>query len=248
MVMMELLNRQRERLALGLPVRTRIEHVLSMNGAYFSHTHKPHALNTPLMKHTIGKAAFKAAQHSDCALEALIRGCFSSDYKLTKEEVKQFGASIRQQNGTTYFTSSASRYIEEHKENSDRWNIVNVYNMSRKQGVSFTLVGGDQDNFQSKAFILAKEKLSGKSDIYFEILPGGFDLPLEQPHRIADLVDGVAMAPAFDPVLSTGYVSKRASMASSTESTVSTEASSFSPTASEGWADADFPEIYEYGL
>ena len=45
MVMMELLQRQTERLALGLPLRTRIEHVLSINGSYFADSYTPMLLH-----------------------------------------------------------------------------------------------------------------------------------------------------------------------------------------------------------
>eukprot|EP00934_Nitzschia_sp_Nitz4_P003800 Nitzschia sp. Nitz4//scaffold219_size35776//6829//7950//NITZ4_007819-RA/size35776-processed-gene-0.3-mRNA-1//1//CDS//3329542305//3790//frame0 len=245
MVMMELLQRQRERLALGLPVRTRIEHVLSMSGAYFSHTHKPHPLQTPLIKHTVGKAALKAAQHSDCVMDQIISGTFAKDYDLPKEEIREIGSCIRRDRGTNFFTGSASGYLDEHKKNADRWNLVNVYNLTRRQGISFMIVGGNQDMFQSKAFDLAKEHLSGKRDIHFQTIPGGFHLPLEEPQRVAELVDGVAMAPPFDDELVWG-VSKRSSLVSS-DSTVSTESSSYAPSSSAGWADADYPDSTEFG-
>lgn len=109
MVMMELLNRQRERLALGLPPRTRIEHVLCINGGYYASGHTPTKLNkSPMVNHTIGTLAYKAAQHSDVAFEKLAKSCFSKGYNLSKDEQTELYSVVRRRNGVNYFTSSAS--------------------------------------------------------------------------------------------------------------------------------------------
>jgi hypothetical protein len=66
-------------------------------------------------------------------------------------------------------------YVKDHKKHANQWGLLlNVYSMTRQQGVSFTIVGGEQDHFESKSFALAKEKL-GKTcpDVFFESLPGG---------------------------------------------------------------------------
>jgi pimeloyl-ACP methyl ester carboxylesterase len=89
MVMMELLNRQQERLSLGLPPRTRIEHILCFNGAYFAHTHTPHPLNSSaLMKYTVGRVASKAAQRSNLVLEPILKKSYSKEYQVSKMELR----------------------------------------------------------------------------------------------------------------------------------------------------------------
>lgn len=276
MVMMELLNRQRERLSLGLPLRTRIEHVLCFNGAFFAHTHKPHPLNSSvLMTQTIGKVACQAAQRSSAVLDSIIRKCFSKEYQVSKQELKEIGAAVRRHKGMNYFTSSASRYMEEHKANANRWDLVQVYNMTRRLGITFKIVGSEQDRFEAKSFALAKELLEGKDGIQFETFSGGYYVCWEHPHRVADLIDGMAMAPAFDPSILAHWGSsslcsgstashstttsqdiwlatKRSSMGNSStnsDGTASTSyASSLEPSASTGWADAEFPEEYEYAF
>merc|ERR1712137_1432510 len=159
MTMMELLNRQTARLSLGLPLRTRIEHVLCINGAYFSNAHTPHALSCtcPIFKRVLATAG----QHSNRVLDALLKPCFSKDYNLPKTELREMEKIIRRYNGMNYFSGKASHYLEEHKKHSQRWDLVNVYNMTRRQGVSFTIVGSDQDRFEPKSFAMAKERLSG---------------------------------------------------------------------------------------
>lgn len=252
MVMMELLNRQQERLSLGLPVRTRIEHVLCLNGAYFSHTHKQHPLNTcVVLKNTIGKATMKAAQHSDFFLDPILKSFFSNSYEVTKEELQQIATVVRRHKGMNYFTGSASRYVEDHKAHSERWNLENVYRMTRRQGISFMIVGGEEDPYEYKAFSLAREKLAGKQDIYFETIPGGYNLPLEHPRRVAELIDGVAMMPAFNEELVGGACSsKRSSMASGSDgsTSLSTDPTYLSVSTSSDWADAEFPEMFEYTM
>lgn len=248
MVMMELLQRQREKLSLGLPVRTRIEHVLCINGGFYAHTHTPHPLNAcPIVKNTVGKAVMKTAQHSDAILEPLVQGCFSKEYNLTKEELHEIGKVVRNRKGLRYFTSKASKYIEDHKKHGDRLNLTSVYQLTRKQRITFTIIGGEYDRFEFKSYALAKEQLAGQKDIYFEMIPsGGYCLSLEFPRRIAALMDGVAMAPAFDPQLY-DPISKRSSMntAASDQSTLSTGHSSIS--GGEGWADAEF-DLEEYSF
>jgi hypothetical protein len=241
LTMMELLNRQTERLSLGLPLRTRIEHVLCINGGYFANAHTPHPLNTsPLIKNTVGRVALKAAQHYNIVLDPIIKSCYGKDYDLSKEELRESAKVIRRHNGTNYLTGSASRYIEEHKKYTQRWDLFNVYYITRRQGVSFTIVGTEQDRFESKSFHQAQEKLSVYPDVYFESLPGGFKLASEDPHRVAELIDAVATSPAYDGRLSSEYHNKRSSMSSA--STIST-ASSSSP----AWDDSDFAHS-EYEL
>lgn len=278
MVMMELLNRQQERLSLGLPLRTRIEHVLCFNGAYFSHTHTPHPLNSSqFINNTVGKVAVRAAQRSDTVLETIIRKCFSKEYKVSKQEVREIGAAVRRHKGMNYFTSKATRYIEEHKTNANRWDLVNVYKMTRKLGITFKIVGSEQDKFEFKSFHLARELLDRKDGIQFETFTGGYYVCWENPHRVAGLIDGAAMSPAFDestmahwtgatapcslgsgsghyPAQDAWLASKRSSMGNASSysdgnSTASTSyLSSLEPSASSGWADAEFPEEYEYAL
>ena len=252
MVMMELLNRQTERLSLGLPVRTRIEHVLTINGGYFARAHKPHPLNSnPVVFHTVGKAAAKAAQHSNIVLDPIIKGCFPKSYDLSKEEMREIGQAMRRRDGLRYFSGTATRYIEQHKQHEKRWDLVNVYAMTRRQGISFTIVGGKDDMFEAKSFKLAQEKLQGRQDIYFELIDGGFKLATEHPHRIAELIDAVATLPAYDESLydncpgSGLSASKRYSMSSNGSATDST--ASLSGTSSSVVWDTDFANS-EYEL
>lgn len=272
MVMMELLNRQRERLSHGLPVRTRIEHVLCLNGAYFAHTHTQHPLNSsPIVRNTVGKATMKVAQHSSALMDSIVRGCFPKNSPVTKDELREIAVVARNRNGLNFFSGSASLYVEDHKAHAKRWDLVNVYNMTRLQGITFTIVAGDQDRFERKSYDLAKEKLNGRPDMYFETLPGGYHLPLEHPHRVADMIDGVAMAPtliedehfawgasysSLEPKksrstrsLSSSYSDGDSTATLVSNTTATSSSTSFVLAVEEGgWAGAEFPEEFEYNI
>jgi hypothetical protein len=249
MAMMELLNRQTKRISLGLPLRTRIEHILCINGGYFASAHTPHPLNAcPIVRNTVGKATMKAAQHSNIVLDPIVRQCFAKDYDLSKYELREVGNAIRRRNGTNYFTGSATRYIEEHKKYAQRWDLLNVYHMTRRQAVSFTLIGSKKDRFETKSFQMAQARLRGLDDVFLVKLEGGFKVASEEPHRVADLIDASAMAPAFsDSEYAHHRQHKRISMSSS-QSTAETTlgSSSSSCSASSAW-DADFAHM-EYEL
>jgi hypothetical protein len=67
-----------------------------------------------------------------------------------------------------YFASSASCYISEHKANASRWDLVNVYNMTRRLGITFNIVGSQQDRFEFKSLGHGNEFLDGKDGIRIE--------------------------------------------------------------------------------
>ena len=53
---------------------------------------------------------------------------------------------------------------------------------------------------------MAKKKLGNCPDDFFETLRGGYYFATEHPHQVAQLIDAVAMAPAYDKELSWGHL------------------------------------------
>lgn len=117
--------------------------------------------------------------------------------------------------------------------------------MCRRQAVSFTIVSGSQDKFERKSYEIAKQELECTPDVHFESLPGGHCLALELPRRVAALIDGLAMAPAFDEELAWGKDSVERGLSSDAGS-LSTEHSSIS--ALGGWGDTEIPDDNDFPL
>jgi pimeloyl-ACP methyl ester carboxylesterase len=189
LVMMELLQRQKERMAKGIHFPF-IEHVLAINGGLFADGHSPPFTTTPLLKTWFGKMA----QRSSSVFDKTLKPFYSEEYQtteLTQQELREMEKAIRR-NKCTCFMSDITSFVDEHKEeeNSKRWNLHHIYlDFCKDEGITFHIVGSEKDQFEHLQIQLARERLGEyHPGVNIETIPGGHLSMSEQVDRIVECI------------------------------------------------------------
>lgn len=92
---------------------------------------------------------------------------------------------ITRRNGAV-FMSNAAGFVDEHKRNPNRWDLLNIYNEMNDE-VSFHIVGSEKDKFEPNQIVKAKERL-GKFDVDIRLVPGGHMTTTEHPNLLANII------------------------------------------------------------
>lgn len=185
LVVIELLRRQQERIAKGLPFGTTVTKVLLVNGGYFIDGHSHPIMTTPVLKTWFGKMTAKKAQNSPSTFNNMIKSMWSKEYKVSNEELEEvFEATTRR--GGAFFMHAAAGFVDEHKANGARLNLLSVFE-EMKDTVEFHIVGSDKDQFEPRQVKLAKERL-GKYGIDIRVIAGGHMITYEQPELLTDII------------------------------------------------------------
>lgn len=185
LVMMELLQRQKERMAGGIRFPF-IEHVLTINGGLFADGHSHPLTTTPSLKTWFGKMGSSMTQR--------LKILYSEEYQateLTQEELREMKKAIRRHRCCILFMSDVAGFVVEHKEekNSKRWNLYHVYlDFCKDQGITVHIVGSEKDQFEHLQIQMARERLGEYSGVEIETIPGGHLSMSEQVDRIVDCI------------------------------------------------------------
>jgi pimeloyl-ACP methyl ester carboxylesterase len=192
LVMMELLQRQKERMAAGIGFPF-IEHVLIVNGGLFADGHS-HPFTTTPLKTWFGKMGLSMAQRSSSVFDKMLKPLYSEEYQateLTQQELREMEKAIRRHKCSSYM-SDATCFVDEHKEeeNSKRWNLCNIYlDFCKNKGITLHIVGSEKDQFEHLQIQLARERLGDYSPgVEIETIPGGHLSLLEQADRIVECI------------------------------------------------------------
>ncbi|HEY4108060.1 MAG TPA: alpha/beta hydrolase [Puia sp.] len=185
LVAMELLQRQQERIEKGIKPSTVITKVLFINGGYFTDGHSHPLFTTPLLKTRLGKRGTMQAQSSDPALNRMIKGMWSKQYRVGETELAEVRNAIRRRNGTV-FMHYAAGFVDEHKANAGRLNLLPIVEKMHPN-VSFYIIGSDKDQFEPRQVRLARERIS-QYGVGIQVVPGGHMVTLEQPKLLAEKI------------------------------------------------------------
>ena len=185
LVVMELLQRQQEKIEKGIKPSTVITKVLLINGGYFTDGHSHPIFTTPLLKTGFGKRSTMRAQNSNLAFNGMIKGMWSKKYKVTEAELAEVRDAIRRRNGAL-FLHYAAGFVDEHKASGERLNLLSIVEKMHND-VSFYIVGSDKDQFEPKQVTLAKERVS-KYGVDIQVLPGGHMITMEQPQLLTEKI------------------------------------------------------------
>ncbi|MFQ5566309.1 MAG: alpha/beta hydrolase [Paracoccaceae bacterium] len=188
-VALELLSRQQDRRDQGAEPTTRIEGVLLINGGLFADAHSHPWFTTPVLKSPIGGLVTSLAQRSKFAFREIMKPLWSKDYTVTSDEIDQLHAAIGRRNGV-YALSKSADFVDQHKRNSERWDLGRLFHAARG-AVSFHIVGSEQDPFEGRQPLAARERL-GAYGIDVRILPGGHLTTSEHPDLLAQIIQEVA--------------------------------------------------------
>jgi len=194
LVMLELVQRQRERIDEGTRPYTRIEHVLAINGGFFADAHSHPWTTTPLLKTPFGKLGTWVAQRSRFAFDRMLEPLFSDEYGVSSRELGEIFNAITRRNGAA-FMSNAAGFVDEHKRNADRWDLRKIFLAAREE-MSFRLVGSEEDQFEPDQIVKARERL-GAYGIDIRVVPGGHMCTSEQPKALADMIRELAATEQF---------------------------------------------------
>ena len=184
-VALELLSRQLDRRDSGAEPATRIEGVLLINGGLFAEAHSHPWFTTPVLKSPVGGLVTSLAQRSKLVFRELMKPLWSKDYVVTSEEIDQLHAAIGRRNGV-YAMSKSADFVDHHKRNSERLDLGRIFHASRG-AVSFHIVGSEQDPFEGRQAVAARERL-GAYGLDVRILPGGHLTTSEHPELLAQII------------------------------------------------------------
>ena len=184
-VALELLSRQQERLERGDDLLTRIEGVLLINGGLFVDAHTHPWYTTPILKSPIGGWVTSLAQRSKRAFGELMKPLWSKDYDVTAAELDELYDAIGRRNGVAALSKSAG-FVDQHKRHSERWDLGRLFH-ALKDTVSFHIVGSEDDPFEWRQAITARERL-GRDGLDVRILPGGHLTTSEHPELLASVI------------------------------------------------------------
>lgn len=187
-VALELLSRQHDRREEGVDQGTKIEGVLLINGGLFAEAHSHPWFTTPVLKSPIGGMVTSMAQRSKFIFRELMKSLWSKDYVVTSEEIKELHAAIGRRNGVFIMSKSAD-FVDHHKRNSERLNLERLFHASR-DAVSFHVVGSEEDPFEGRQAITARERL-GAHGLDVRILRGGHLSTSEHPDLLAQIIQEV---------------------------------------------------------
>lgn len=169
-VALELLSRQQDRRARGANLTTSIEGALLINGGLFADVHTHPWFTTPVLKSLIGPPVTSLAQRSKLAFGELMKSLWSKDYNVSSDEINELYSAIGRRNGVAALSKSAG-FVDQHKRNSERWDFGRIFHASR-EAVSFHVVGSEEDPFEWRQAVAARERL-GAYGLDVRILPGG---------------------------------------------------------------------------
>jgi pimeloyl-ACP methyl ester carboxylesterase len=184
LVAMELLRRQKEKTS----DKVTISKVLFINGGYFSDAHSHPIMTTPLLKTTFGKAGTFFVQKSLFVFNIMMKGLWSKEYNVSKEELGQFFNVITRRNGAI-FLHNAAGFVDEHKRNAQRLDLVDIVSNMHDE-ISFHIVGSEKDQFEPNQVVKARERLE-KYNVDIRMVPGGHMITSEHPDILANLVKEV---------------------------------------------------------
>ena len=191
-VALELLSRQQDRRERGANQGTNIEGVLLINGGLFVDAHTHPWFTTPVLKSPLGGLVTSLAQHSMFAFGELMKSLWSKDYVVTREEIGELYAAIGRRNGV-YALSKSADFVDQHKRNSQRWDFGRIFHAFR-DSVSFHIIGSEEDPFEGRQAIAARERL-GAHGLDVRILPGGHLTTSEHPELLARIIQEVGPKP-----------------------------------------------------
>lgn len=184
LVVLELLRRQQK----NEGGKTQISKVLLINGGLFADAHSHPLMTTPLLKTKFGKMGTRMAQKSHFAFNMMLKDLWSKEYGITKQELNEVFDAITRRNGAV-FMSNAAGFVDEHKNQPERWDLLNIYNEMHKE-VSFHVVGSEKDQFEPQQIVKAKERL-GKFNVDIRLVPGGHMATSEQPELLANMIQEI---------------------------------------------------------
>ena len=187
-VALELLSRQQDRRDRGADPTTSIQGVLLINGGLFVDAHTHPWFTTPVLKSPIGGLVTSMAQRSKFAFGKLMKPLWSKDYDVTSEEINELYDAIGRRNGVAALSKSAG-FVDQHKRNSERWDLGRIFLASR-DAVSFHVVGSEDDPFEWRQAVTARERL-GAYGLDVRILPGGHLTTSEHPELLAQIIQEV---------------------------------------------------------
>lgn len=185
LVALELLSRQEERLVLNNNLKTRITGVLMINGGLFADSHTHPLMTTPLLKTAMGKMGAKMAGKNRTVFDLMMKGLWSAEYGVTKDELGEVYNAISRRNGAV-FMSNAARFVDEHKQNAKRWDLARLYH-ALSSTVKFFVVGSEHDPFEHKQIDAAKDRLAAHG-LSVRKVPGGHMTTSEQPKQLAAII------------------------------------------------------------
>jgi len=184
-VALELLSRQIDRRDNGIGQTTTITGVLLINGGLFGDAHSHPWFTTPVLKSPVGGLVTSLAQRSKLAFREIMKPLWSKEYNVASEEVDELFDAISRRNGV-YALSKSAAFVDQHKRNSKRWDLGRIFHASRDD-VSFHIVGSEQDPFEGRQAVAARERL-GAYGLDVRILPGGHLTTSEHPKLLAQLI------------------------------------------------------------
>ena len=189
LVVMELLQRQQEKIDMGIKPSTVITKVLFINGGYFTDGHSHPIFTTPLLKTGLGKISTMRAQNSNSTFNGMIKGMWSRKYQVTEAELAEVQDAIRRRNGAL-FLHYAAGFVDEHKASGERLNLLPIVEKMHND-VFFYIIGSDKDQFEPKQVTLAKERIR-KYGVDIQVLSGGHMITMEQPQLLTDKILAIA--------------------------------------------------------
>ncbi len=128
------------------------------------------------------------AQRSKFAFGELLKPLWSKDYEVTSEEIDELYDAIGRRNGVVAMSKSAD-FVDQHKRNSERWDLARIFHASQ-DAVSFHIVGSEEDPFEGRQAVTARERL-GVHGLDVRILPGGHLTTSEHPELLAQIIQEV---------------------------------------------------------
>lgn len=185
LVALELLQRQITKLKDGIAVPTKIRGVLMINGGYFADSHSHPILTTPLLKTVFGRLGTRMAQKSSFAFNLMMKDLWSNAYGVSKEELAENQKAIGKRDGMV-FMSDAAGFVDEHKRNSIRWDLKNIF-LSTYPYVKFMVAGSEEDQFEPLQLLKARHELEHQG-LIIQQYPGGHMTTSEYPHLIANSI------------------------------------------------------------
>jgi pimeloyl-ACP methyl ester carboxylesterase len=185
LVALELLSRQGERLARDRDATPRITGVLLINGGLFADAHSHPWFATPLFKSPIGGLITWFGQRSRFAFMRLYKPLFAKEYRATSDELNESYEAISRRNGVAVL-SKMSGFVDEHRANSERWDLRRVFLASRED-VSFLVVGSEGDQFEPDQIVKARERVGGEG-LDIRTVPGGHQTIVEHPELFGSLI------------------------------------------------------------
>lgn len=188
-VALELLSRQQDQRDNGAEPTTSIEGVLLINGGLFVDAHSHPWFTAPVLKSPLGGLVTSLAQRSKFAFRELMKPLWSRNYDVTSEEIAELYSAIARHNGV-YALSKSAGFVDQHKRNSERWDLGRIFHASQG-AVSFHIVGSEQDPFEGRQAVVARERL-GSFGLDVRIVPGGHLTTSEHPELLAQIIEEVA--------------------------------------------------------